>query len=252
MIRFIFLALIFFSQNLYAAGGASEKLIQVNWPFEGMGGKFDRASIQRGLQVYKQVCSACHSMNKLSYRNLRDVGFSEDEVKQIASDYLITDGPNDEGEMFERPGLPSDKFKNPYPNTQSARNANGGALPPDLSLIIKARENGANYVYSLLNGYENAPKDHQTPEGKYYNKYFAAGNFNIGMPQPLQDGLVQYQDGTASDKKQLAKDVVNFLQWAAEPEMEERKRMGIKVLLFTLAFTLIFYFAKKAVWSRLD
>jgi len=253
MIRILSALILFFASLATSSAAQPEtKFLNEKWAFEGVFGKFDRASVQRGYQVYKQVCSACHSMKRIYYRNLQEIGFSEAEVKQIASEYLIPDGPNDEGEMFDRAGLPSDHFKSPYPNEQSARNANGGALPPDLSLIIKARENGANYVYSLLNGYEKAPKDHQVPEGKYYNKYFAAGNYNIGMLEPLQDGLVQYQDGTATNKKQLAKDVVNFLQWAAEPEMEERKAMGLKVMLFTLVFTIIFFLAKKRIWSRLE
>jgi ubiquinol-cytochrome c reductase cytochrome c1 subunit len=223
---------------------------QVAWKFDGAFGTFDRASIQRGFQVYKEVCSACHSMSKIKFRNLTEVGFSEAEVKVLASSYTVTDGPNDDGEMFERPAFPSDGIPSPYANKKAAQAANGGAYPPDLSLIIKARHDGANYVYSLLTGYKNAPKKHEVPEGKYYNPYYSGGN--IGMTPPLTtEGQITYTDGTKASVEQMAKDVVNFLQWTSEPEMEARKKMGVKVLAFLFVFTAFFFIAKKRVWARI-
>lgn len=223
---------------------------QVEWSFDGVFGRFDKPSIQRGLQVYKEVCAACHSLKRVAFRQLTDVGFSEAEVKSFAAGYTIKDGPNDDGEMFERPGRPSDKFPLVYANDNAGRAANGGALPPDQSLLIKARLDGANYMYSLLTGYGHTPPEgHEMPEGAYYNPYFPGGN--IKMAPPLQDGSVTYQDGTAATLDQQARDIVNFLQWAAEPEMEMRKRMGIHVMLFLGAMTCFFYVAKKRIWSNL-
>lgn len=225
---------------------------EIEWPFDGIFGTFDRQAAQRGYQVYKEVCAACHSMHLKSFRNLKDIGFSEGEVKTIAAGYNVQDGPNDSGEMFERPGRPSDRFPSPFANEKAARAANGGAYPPDLSLIIKARHDGANYVHSLLNGYnETPPADAPKVEGKAYNPYFP-GHW-IGMPQPLTaEGQVTYADGTKATVDQMSQDVVVFLQWAAEPEMEARKRMGIKVILFLAVFTGLFIVAKKRVWSKLD
>ncbi|MET0155434.1 MAG: cytochrome c1 [Rickettsiales bacterium] len=221
-----------------------------DWSFEGVFGKFDRRAAQRGYQVYKEVCSACHSMQLVSFRNLKELGFSEDEVKTIAAGYQYTDGPDDAGDMFERPGRPSDRFKPPFANEKAARANNGGAYPPDLSLIVKAREDGPNYIYSLLHGYEDAPEGVKMTEGKYYNKYFS-GN-QISMPNPLSDGQVEYSDpGVKNNRDQMTYDVVNFLQWAAEPEMEQRKATGVKTMLFLLAFTGLFYVAKKRIWARL-
>lgn len=222
---------------------------QMIWPFDGYFGSVDRQAAQRGFQVYKEVCSACHGMKHLYYRNLKDLGFSDAEIKVIANGYTVTDGPNDEGEMFERPGKPSDKFVSPFKNDQAARAAHNGALPADLSLIIKAREDGANYVYSLLTGYQAAPADFKLMPALSYNPYFP-GN-QLAMPPPLSEGLVTYQDGTIASLDQMAHDVVIFLQWAAEPEMEHRKSMGLKVLIFLVFMTVFFYIAKKRVWSRL-
>lgn len=223
--------------------------MEIRWSFDGVFGKFDRPAIQRGLQVYREVCSSCHGLKRVAYRTLEGVGFSEAEVKALAAEYEYTDGPNDEGDMYERPGKPSDKFQSPFANEKAARASNNGALPPDMSLIIKARPNGANYVYSLLTGYESAPAHAHIGEGQYYNPYFAGGA--ISMAPPLMRDAVEYQDGTAATVDQMAKDVVNFLQWAAEPEMEDRKRMGVKTMLFLLIFTLLFYVAKKRVWRDL-
>jgi ubiquinol-cytochrome c reductase cytochrome c1 subunit len=224
---------------------------QLKWEFDGFFGRFDRASVQRGYQVYKEVCSSCHSLKRVAYRNLEEIGFSEGEVKQIASEYLVTDGPNDDGEMFERTALPSDRFASPYPNEQAARSANGGALPPDLSLIVKARHDGANYVYSLLNGYQEAPEEFPLAQGKYYNPYFEGRQ--IAMPAPIaDDGSVEYKDGTHPTKEQMIYDVANFLQWAAEPETEARKKMGIRSMIFLAILFVILIAAKKAVWKKLD
>jgi len=234
-----------------ASGGEHmPELMRPDWSFDGAFGTFDRRAIQRGYQVYKEVCAACHSMHLLSYRNLQEVGFSEDEVKTIAAEYQYIDGPDDAGDMFERPGRASDRFKSPYPNENAARASNGGAYPPDLSLIAKAREDGPNYVYSLLHGYEDAPEDAHITPGKFYNAYFP-GN-QISMPNPLAEGQVEYMDeGVKNTRDQMVYDVVNFLQWAAEPEMERRKSMGIKTILFLMVFTGLFFAAKKRIWARL-
>lgn len=222
----------------------------IDWEFDGVLGKFDKPSVQRGLQVYKEVCAACHGLKRVAFRQLTDIGFSEAEAKALAAEYTITDGPNDEGEMFDRPGRPSDKFPSPYANDNAARSMNNGALPPDLSLIIKARPDGANYLHALLTGYEDAPHDIVVPEGAYYNAYFPGGI--IKMPPPISDEQVSYQDETKATKDQIARDVVSFLAWAAEPEMEARKRMGIKVILFLGIMTAFFYISKKRIWSNLD
>ncbi|RZB13183.1 cytochrome c1 [Ehrlichia minasensis] len=219
---------------------------KINWKFNGILGAFDRQSIQRGYQVYKEVCSSCHSMRRIAFRNLRDVGFSEDEVKAIAASYQVSDGPNDSGEMFERPGIQSDYFVSPFPNKEAAKAANKGAFPPDLSLMIKARHNGANYVYSLLTGYESSEPDEG---GLYTNPYFSTGK--ILMAPPLSDNLVQYTDGTDSKIENMAYDIVNFLQWAAEPEMEVRKKLGIKVISFLLILTIFVILVNKGLWKSL-
>jgi len=222
---------------------------KLKWEFDGFFGRFDQASVQRGYQIYKEVCSACHGMKLLSYRNLQDIGFSEKEVKQIASEYLVVDGPNDEGEMFERSGLPSDKFAGPYANEQAARAANGGAYPPDLSLIVKARHDGPNYVYSLLTGYEDAPDEFELASGKNYNPYFEGRQ--ISMPAPLtEDGQIDYKDGTYATKEQMAIDVVNFLQFAAEPETENRKKMGVRTLTFLIILLSMLVYVKRIIWKK--
>ena len=222
---------------------------QMSWEFEGIFGRFDKASIQRGYQVYREVCSACHSMKQMSFRNLADIGFESNEIKQIASEYLVTDGPNEDGEMFERAGLPSDKFVAPYANEQAARSANGGAYPPDLSLIIKARHDGANYVYSLLSGYKEVPEGFNLATGKNYNPYFEGRQ--ISMPPPiLEDNQVEYKDGTYATKEQMIIDVVNFLQYSAEPEMEQRKKMGVRTMIFLVLLLIVLVLAKRAIWQQ--
>ena len=226
-----------------------DKPKQEEWSFDGVFGRFDFQSIQRGLVVYKEVCSACHGVKRVAFRNLEEIGFSKDEVAVIASEYQMEDGPNDDGEMFERPGKASDYFPDPYPNSEAAKAANNGALPPDLSLIIKARQDGANYVYSLLAGYVDPPEDVNLQEGLYYNPYF--GNRQISMSPPLQDGMVDFADGTEATLNQMSRDVVNFLQWASEPEMERRKKFGLKSVSFMIVFTILFIVSKKRIWSRL-
>ena len=192
-------------------------------------------------------------MQYLSYRNLGEPGgpeFSEEEVKAIAASFEIEDGPDSQGEMFSRPGKPSDKFKSPYPNTQAAIAANGGAYPPDMSVLVKARKGGANYIYSVLVGYEDPPSGVTLDEGVYYNKYMI-GN-KIKMPNNLIDGLVEYSDGTQSTVEQMAKDVTTFLAWAAEPELEERHRTGVKVIIYLILLTILVYLSMKKIWSRID
>ncbi len=231
---------------------ANEKALhskKMKWHFEGVRGSVDREAAQRGFQVYKAVCSVCHSLSNLYYRNLKDIGFSDDEIKEIAKGYTVKDGPNDDGEMFDRPTIPSDRFVPPYPNEQAARAANNGAHPPDLSLIIKARHDGANYVYSLLTGYAEPPKGFKLMNGAHYNPYFPGGQ--IAMPPPLTDGQVTYMDSTNATVEQMSHDVAVFLQWAAEPEMEHRKSMGLKVMMFLAVFTILFYIAKNRIWSNL-
>lgn len=223
---------------------------EMHWTFEGPFGTFDRPSIQRGFQVYKEVCSACHSLRLVSYRNLQEVGFSEAEVKAIAAEHSVKDGPDDNGEMFERPAKPSDRFVSPYPNAKAARAANNGAFPPDQSLLVKARHDGANYIYSILTGYgEKMPADMHMGSGMNYNPYFPGQQ--IAMGAPLSDGAVTYTDGTKATVDQMSRDVVNFLQWTAEPEMEQRKALGIKTLAFLSIMTVFFYLAKLRIWARL-
>ncbi len=230
-----------------AEGGVKHALPEVDFSFNGPFGTFDKAALQRGFLVYKQVCSACHGMNGMYYRNLEALGYSEGQIKTIAAEYSVTDGPNDEGEMFDRAARPSDRFKSPYPNDKAAAFANSGALPPDLTLIAKARVGGAQYVYGLMTGYAPAPEGVTLSQGQHYNLY-KDGNI-IAMAPPLQDGQVAYEDGTEQTVAQYAKDVSTFLAWAAEPEMEDRKRMGVKVVLFLAAFAAIMYAVKRKIWA---
>ena len=242
------LALAFLAGPVRAAEGTA--LPDLSWSFQGMFGTYDRAALRRGFQVYSEVCASCHSLRLLSYRHLRSVGFSEDEVKAIAAEIEVEDGPNDEGEMFTRPGKPADRFASPFANKQEAQAANNGTLPPDLSLMIKARKGGADYLYGLLIGYaETPPEGVEVMEGMNYNKYFP-GN-QIAMAPPLTDDAVEYADGTEATLDTHARDVAIFLAWAASPELEERKRLGIKVLIFLIVLTGMLYALKRQIWSDL-
>jgi ubiquinol-cytochrome c reductase cytochrome c1 subunit len=236
----------------FAAAEAAEapKPPAQTWSFGGLFGTFDRASTQRGFQVYKEVCAACHAMKQLSYRNLADIGLSDAEIRAIAADVQVKDGPNDEGEMFERPGRPSDRFRSPFANEAAARFANGGAYPVDLSLIIKARGGGADYLYALLTGYrDEPPAGVEVMEGMHYNDWFA-GHW-IAMGRPLNDDQVTFADGTVATTSQMARDVTTFLAWAAEPELEERRAMGVRVILFLIVLAGMTYGVKRKIWADL-
>ena len=245
--------------NLLLAGtygvNAAEKveLLKPEWSFKGLFGKFDRASLQRGYQVYNEVCSSCHSMKYVSYRNLAEPGgpeFTKEQVKAIAANFEVTDGPNSDGEMFIRLAKLSDKFVKPYENVKAAQAANGGAYPPDMSVLAKARSGGVDYIYSVLLGYEDPPSGVIMEDGVYYNKYMY-GN-NIKMAQPLSDGLIEYSDGTVATQEQMAKDVTTFLMWAAEPHLEARHKMGFKAILYLIILTTLVYFSMKKIWSRVE
>ena len=246
------------------AGQAAEgkAMPDYDWSFSGIFGHFDRAALRRGLQVYAEVCAGCHSLKRIAFRNLAALGFDEARIKGIAAQYTIEDGPNDEGEMFERPGRPSDRFPAPFPNAKAAAAANGGAIPPDLSLMAKARKGGPNHIRALLTGYkELPPKFRELPEFGYlpqdfelieelnFNEYFPG--YQIAMAPPLSEDVVEFADGTRASEDQMAADVATFLMWTAEPNLEERRRMGFKVILFLLAFTAVLYAAKRKIWSDL-
>jgi ubiquinol-cytochrome c reductase cytochrome c1 subunit len=243
----------------------------LSWSFAGIFGNYDQAQLQRGLQVYREVCSNCHSLKYIAFRNLAEPGgpgFSDAEVKALAAEYQITAGPNDQGDMFQRPGLPSDHFPSPFPNVEAAAAANGGAAPPDLSLMAKARaaergplwtvidfftqyqEAGPNYIHALLTGFgEQPPEGLVIPEGTYFNPYFLAGP-SLKMPAPLSDGAVTYSDGSPETVDQYARDVAAFLMWAAEPHLVARKRVGFQVGIFLIVFAGLMYLTKKRVWSE--
>lgn len=230
-----------------AAPEGEYEMDHLHWSFDGIFGAYDRASLQRGFQVYKEVCSACHSMTRLSYRNLSALGYSDAEVKAIAASVTINDGPNDEGEMFDRPGKPSDHFKSPFANVQAAKASNGGAYPPDMSLLAKARHGGADYIHAILTGYTEAPAGKDLMPGQYWNRAMH-GNI-IAMPAPLTDGRVQYEDGSPQTVEQYSRDVAQFLTWASEPHMEDRKRIGIKAFLFMLVLAGVLFGVKKKIWA---
>ena len=253
-IKKIYFKLIFLFFTLMSLSFAEEiKIPKQDWSFKGITGKFERSSLQRGYQVYTEVCSSCHSMNLLSYRNLGEEGgpeFSLEQVKAIAANFEVTDGPDNDGEMFTRPARPSDKFVSPYPNVKAAMAANGGAYPPDMSVLVKARKGGADYIYAVLTGYTETPANFELEEGVYYNKYMD-GN-KIKMSNPLSDDLVSYSDGTKASEAQMAKDVTTFLAWAAEPHLESRHKMGFKVIIFLIIFTILVYFSMRKLWSRIN
>ena len=249
-----FLLVCLFTINVTSLKSAEKaNYLKTNWSFKGLFGKFDRGELQRGYQVYTEVCASCHSMKYLSYRNLSEKGgpeFTEDEAKVIAASFEVTDGPNADGEMFQRPGKLSDKFVMPYENVEAAKAANGGAYPPDMSVLIKARGGGAEYIYSLLQGYEEPPVGITLDDGVYYNKYMY-GN-KIKMSAPLSDGIVEYSDGTKTSVQQMSKDVTTFLMWAAEPHLEARHRMGFKAIVYLIILTVLVYFSMKKIWSRVE
>ena len=238
------LTLVFFLILLNVNLIASESkvlFLKTDWSFKGIFGKFDRGELRRGYQVYSEVCSGCHSISQLSYRNLSEKGGPEFQIKvveDIAASFEIKDGPNSEGDMFTRPGRLPDKFPNPYPNIEAAKAANGGAYPPDMSVLAKARKGGAAYIFSLLQGYDEPPEGYQLDEGVYYNKYMD-GN-QIKMPNVLFDDLVEYADGTKATKEQMSKDISSFLTWVSEPSLETRHKLGFKVILFSVFTCTIF------------
>jgi cytochrome c1 len=240
--------------GLSASVGMAEEadIAKQSWSFGAPFGTYDRAQLQRGYKVYREICSNCHSMRLLSYRNLGDRGapeFPAAAVEALAAEDQVIDGPNDQGEMFKRPGHPADHFRAPFANDQAARAANGGALPPDLSVIAKAREGGPDYIYALLTGYRQPPAGFQLAPGMQYNVAFPG--HQIAMPPPLSDGVVKYTDGTKPTLDNYARDVSAFLMWAAEPKLEERYKLGLRVMVFLVAFAVIMYLAKRAVWAPL-
>jgi cytochrome c1 len=238
-----------------------------HWSFAGPFGLYNTAQLQRGFKIYREVCSTCHSIKLLAFRNLADPGgpeFTEAQAAAIAGSFQVTDGPNDKGEMFQRPGKPADRFPPPFPNDQAARAALGGALPPDMSVLAKARgveqgfpwfifdafiqyqEDGPDYIHAILNGYEEPPSGFTLPPGAQYNKYFPG--HAIGMPKPLSDGQVEYTDGTPATVDQYGRDVAAFLMWAAEPKLDARKRLGFQVFVFLIVLTVLLYLTKNKVW----
>ena len=238
-----------FVSNSYADETPHSPILpKTNWTFSGLFGVFKRDQLQRGYQVYKEVCAACHGIKRVSYRNLNALGFSEAAIKILAAEHMVQDGPNSEGKMFERPGLAKDPMAGPFPNDNAARAANNGALPPDLSLIVKARVGGADYIHALLTGYTKPPAGKTIEAGRHYNAYFPG--HEISMAPPLRDGQVTYSDGTVASVDQMAKDVVTFLSWTAEPEMEARKQLGVKVFLYLLLMTGLFYATMRRIWRH--
>ncbi len=236
-----------------------------SWSFSGPFGQFDRGQLQRGFKVYKEVCSVCHGLKYVAFRDLEALGYSEGQVKSIAGEYKIQDGPNDQGEMFERNGRPADYFPTPWPNENAAR-ARYNGVPPDMSVLAKARsysrgfpwfifdmftqfqEQGPDYIHAIMTGYKaKAPEGVTLPPGSFYNEYFPG--HAIAMPPPLTDKRVDYTDGSPTTVDQYAKDVAAFLVWAAEPQMEARKRIGFQVMIFLIVLSTLLYFTKKKVWA---
>ncbi len=243
---------------------------RLSWSFAGPFGTWDKAQLQRGLKVYTEVCSNCHSLNLVAFRNLAALGYSDAQVKSFAAQHQVEDGPNSQGEMFKRPGKPNDYFPAPFANDQAAAYANGGAAPPDFSTIAKARAvesgfpgfifdiftmyttKGPDYVHALLTGYgQKPPKGVTVPDGMYYNPYFHSA-VALRMPPPLSDGIVKYTDGTPETVDQYSKDIAAFQMWAAEPHMIQRKQTGFVVIVFMLIFAALIYMTKKAIYSRIE
>ncbi len=253
LISLVILFISIFSFQNHSISAEKIKFLETDWSFKGLFGKYDRGALQRGYQVYTEVCSACHSMQYLSYRNLAQPGgpeFTEQEAKFIAASFEVQDGPNSEGEMFTRPAKLSDKFVMPYDNVEAAKAANGGAYPPDMSVLAKARKGGADYIYSLLLGYDDPPANIKLDDGVYYNKYMY-GN-KIKMSAPLSDGLVEYNDGTQATEEQMAKDVTTFLMWSAEPHLETRHKTGFRVIVYLIILSILVYLTMKKIWSRVE
>jgi ubiquinol-cytochrome c reductase cytochrome c1 subunit len=241
-------------------------LKEVDWSFAGPFGTFDKGQLQRGLKVYVEVCAACHSMDLVAFRTLEHLGYSEEQLKSLAANYEVEDGPNGDGEMYTRTAVLSDHFPSPFPNTEAAAYANNGAAPPDFSLLAKARyvergfpqfifdiftgynESGPNYIYSLLTGYQEPPHGVEVPEGAHYNPYFIAGPA-LAMAQPISDGQVTYDDGAPETLDQYSKDVAAFMMWAAEPHMEDRKHTGFMVIIFLAIFSSLMFLTKKSVFA---
>ena len=219
------------------------------WDHMGLLSSYDCAALRRGFQVYRQVCATCHSVQRIHYRELVGVTHTADELVAMASEIDVLDGPNDEGEMFERPGKLTDALPSPYQNEEQGRLANGGALPPDLSLMVKARHSGQDYLFSLLTGYCDPPAGKAMMPGLYYNPYFPGGA--IAMPPPLGDGGVEYEDGTAATVSQQARDVVQFLNWCAEPEADVRKKDAFTYMVVLGATALMTGYYKRFRWSTL-
>lgn len=218
-----------------------------DWSFNGVLGSFDKPALRRGYQVYTEVCSFCHSLEFIAFRNLTEIGLTEDQAKAAAEAVQIEDGPDAEGLMFFRAGRLSDRFPNPFPNENAARASNGGALPPDLSLMTKARPFGPDYVFALLTGYEDPPEDVEVAPGMNYNLFFPGEQ--IAMFEPLFEGAVFYEDGTEATIEQMAEDITQFLMWTAEPKLEDRKRMGLGVMIFLVLLTGLFVAVKRQVWA---
>lgn len=245
------------------------KPVEQDWSFAGPFGTYDQGQLQRGLKVYREGCAACHGLSRVTFRTLSDLGYSEAQVRALAAEYEVQDGPDAGGEMFTRAALPSDSFPSPFANPEAAAAANNGAAPPDLSLIAKARhverglptfifdiftqyaESGPDYVYSLLTGYQDAPEGYNQQPGTYYNPHFIAGT-SLSMPNPLSDGQITYDDGTAETVDQYARDISAFLMWAAEPHLETRKQMGFNVMVFLALFGTLVYLTKRKVWSKVE
>jgi cytochrome c1 len=236
-----------------AAAEDDTVIVDQSWSFSGPFGTFDRGQLQRGFKVYQEVCASCHAMHLLHYRNLAESGgpeFSDAAVQTIAAGVEVEDGPDDEGEMFERPGRPSDAFISPFKNVQEARAANNGTVPPDLSVIAKGREHGVNYLYSLLTGYAEAPADYGLEEGMFYNISFPG--HQIAMPNPLSTEVIEYTDGTPPTVENYARDVSAFLMWAAEPKLEKRHRIGFRAMVYLILLAGFLYVAKRRIWARID
>ncbi len=234
-----------------ASAQEEQALPHVNWSFSGPFGTYDRAAAQRGFQVYNEICSACHSLKYMSYRNLAGIGLSAAQIKAIAASKTVPGEVDADGKPTTRPGLPSDHFVSPFPNDNAARAANNGALPPDQSVLVNAREGGANYIYAIVGkGYVDPPAGVKVPDGTFYNAFFPG--HAIHMPPPLSDGAVTYADGTKATVEQEAKDVTTFLAYAANPEMEDRKRLGVRVVGFLVLLTGVTYAAKRKLWAGID